>query len=114
MTMTPSSAWPTMPAAPTKSSGSFFWVKHTFNQGEAPAFWESMATIDMLAAQAASFGVTTVWVPGSMGQFDELTVPERKQLLEAWVPAAKKHGLYLIAHVGSSVAQEGAAHPVGA
>ena len=54
MGVTPSSAWPTMPAAPTKSSGSFFWVKHTFNQGEAPAFWESMATIDMEAFAAAN------------------------------------------------------------
>lgn len=58
--------------------------------------------VDALAAQAASFGVTTVWVPGSMGQFDALTVVERKALLEAWAPAAKKHGLYLIAHVGST------------
>ena len=56
----------------------------------------SAANIDRLAAQAAAFGVTTVWVPGSMGQFDALTIDERKALVEAWAPAAKKHGLYLV------------------
>ena len=56
----------------------------------------SAANIDRLAAQAAAFGVTTVWVPGSMGQFDTLTIDERKALVEAWAPAAKKHGLYLV------------------
>jgi len=58
--------------------------------------------IDMLAAQAAGFGVTTVWVPGSMAQFDTMTLQERKRILELWVPTAKKHSLYLIAHVGST------------
>jgi len=73
----------------------------------------SAANIDRLAAQAAAFGVTTVWVPGSMGQFDALTIDERKALVEAWAPAAKKHGLYLIAHVGTGSigeAQELAKH----
>ena len=59
----------------------------------------SAAAVDALAAQAASFGVTTVFVPGSMGQFDTLTVDERKALVAAWAPAAKRHGLFLIAHV---------------
>lgn len=58
--------------------------------------------VNSLAAQAKAFGVTTVWVPGSMGQFDTLSIAERKQLLEAWVPAAKANGLYLIAHIGTS------------
>jgi len=71
------------------------------------------ANVEALAAQAASFGATTLWVPGSMGQFDTMTVDERKALVEAWVPAAKRHGLYLIAHVGSGslgVAAELALH----
>ena len=62
----------------------------------------TVESIEALAAQAAAFGVTTVWVPGSMGQFDTMTLDERKALIQAWVPAAKKHGLYLIAHVGST------------
>ena len=66
----------------------------------------SSANVEALAAQAAAFGVTTVWVPGSMGQFDAMSMSERKALLEAWVPAAKKHNLYLIAHVGSGVLEE--------
>jgi dihydrodipicolinate synthase/N-acetylneuraminate lyase len=73
----------------------------------------SAENIDMLAAQASAFGVNTVWVPGSMGQFDTLTMDERKTLVELWAPAAKKHGLYLVAHVGSGsvgVAQELAQH----
>ena len=64
--------------------------------------------IDRLAAQAAAFGVTTVWVPGTMGQFDALSISERKTLIAAWVPAAKAHGLYLIAHVGTSSTVESA------
>jgi N-acetylneuraminate lyase len=45
-----------------------------------------------------------VWVPGSMGQFPELNLAERKALLEAWVNATQTQGLpiYLIAHVGSN------------
>ena len=66
------------------------------------------AAIDAIAAQAAAFGVTTVWVPGTMGQFDTLSIGERKTLIQAWVPAAKKHGLYLIAHVGTSSAVQSA------
>lgn len=60
------------------------------------------AGIEALAKQAASFGVNTVWVPGGMGQFETLSVSERKQLLELWAPAAKKHNIYLIAHVGTN------------
>ena len=63
----------------------------------------SAAAVDALAAQAAAFGVNVVWVPGSMGQFDTLSVAERKELLSAWIPAAKKHGLFSVAHVGSPV-----------
>jgi hypothetical protein len=54
MGMTPASAWPTMPAPGAKSAGSFFWVKHTFNEGTAEGFWENMATIDMDEFAAAN------------------------------------------------------------
>jgi len=42
-----SSAWPTAPAAPAASSGSFFWVQHTFNQGMSGPFWEGIADVDL-------------------------------------------------------------------
>ena len=69
--------------------------------------------IDALAAQAAQFGVTVVWIPGSMGQFEVLTMAERKELLTEWVRAGHANGLYVIAHVGTTVladAQALAAH----
>lgn len=69
--------------------------------------------IEALARQAASFGVNTVWVPGGLGQFETLTVAERKHLLELWAPAAKKYNIYVIAHVGTNSigeAKELAAH----
>ncbi len=71
--------------------------------GTARPLNASAAAVDALAAQAAASGVNLVWVPGSMGQFDTLSVAERKELLAAWIPAAKKHGLYSVAHVGSPV-----------
>ena len=63
----------------------------------------SLGTVDLLAKQAASFGVNTVWVPGSLGQFETLSMAERKSLFDAWIPAAKRHGIFLIAHVGTTV-----------
>ena len=45
-----SSAWPTAPAAPAASSGSFFWVQHTFNQGMSGPFWEGIADGNRLGA----------------------------------------------------------------
>jgi N-acetylneuraminate lyase len=39
----------------------------------------------------------------AVAQFDTLSVSERKTLLEAWVSAAKPLGLYIIAHVGTTV-----------
>ena len=41
-----------------------------------------------------------------MGQFDTLTIAERKSLVEAWSAACKAEGLYFIAHVGTTVVGE--------
>lgn len=46
-------------------------------------------------------GVTSVWVPGGMGQWAQLTLEERKQLGELWVTEGKKQGLLVIVHVGA-------------
>lgn len=40
------------------------------------------------------------------GQFDAMTVTERKVLAEAWVAAAKPHALYVIVNVGTTVQSE--------
>ena len=53
-----------------------------------------------------SLPVNTVWAPGGMGQFDTLTIAERKSLVEAWSAACKAEGLYFIAHVGTTVVGE--------
>eukprot|EP00041_Stephanoeca_diplocostata_P011892 m.197316 g.197316 ORF g.197316 m.197316 type:complete len:140 (-) comp18713_c0_seq4:1469-1888(-) len=57
--------------------------------------------IPALAKRAAASGVTVVWVAGSMGQFDSMTVSERKTLNAAWVTACKfvdasSHGDYCL------------------
>jgi N-acetylneuraminate lyase len=38
-----------------------------------------------------------------MGQFDTMSVSDKKTLLTAWIAAGKKHGIFTIAHVGSPV-----------
>jgi hypothetical protein len=52
--MLPASAWPEMPAASVPSTGSFFWVDHTFKKGAAEGFWQAMADLDMAAFQEAN------------------------------------------------------------
>ena len=59
-----------------------------------------------LAKNAKRLGVNLVWVPGSMGQFQALSVDERKLLLEYWVKAGKDLDIYVIAHVGSNCIQK--------
>lgn len=59
-----------------------------------------------LASNAKKLGVNLVWVPGSMGQFQALTVDERKLLLKLWVKAGKDLGIYVVAHVGSNCVQK--------
>ena len=65
-----------------------------------------VSVVPSLAKQAAAFGVNTVWAPGGMGQFDTLTIAERKALVEAWSAACKTEGIYFIAHVGTTVVGE--------
>merc|ERR1719473_2283021 len=48
------SAWPAMPKAPVASTGSFFYVQHTFNKGKAAEFWDGMADVDLEAFAAAN------------------------------------------------------------
>jgi N-acetylneuraminate lyase len=62
--------------------------------------------VPQLAASAAESGANTVWVGGGMAQFYALTISERKALFKAWMPAAKAHNLYTIAHVGTTVQAE--------
>ena len=57
--------------------------------------------VSRLAKQARAFGVTTIFVGGSMGEFDAMTFAERKALTTAWVKAAKPLGLYVISHCGT-------------
>ena len=49
-----------------------------------------------LAKNAKRLGVNLVWVPGSMGQFQALSVDERKLLLEYWVKAGKDLDIYVL------------------
>jgi N-acetylneuraminate lyase len=62
--------------------------------------------IEKLAQQASVHGVTTIFVPGSMGQFETMTMNERKILMSQWVEYGHKYGLYVILHVGTSVQQD--------
>lgn len=71
-----------------------------------PTYALNVNVIWKYAANIAASGVNVVWIAGGMGQFDTLTVNERRQLAEAWVPAAKANGLYLIVHVGTTVQQD--------
>ena len=41
-----------------------------------------------------------------MGEFDALTIEERKALAAAWTAAARPHGLYVIVNVGTTVLAE--------
>ncbi len=60
--------------------------------------------IGRLADQAQRMSVNTIFVGGSMGQFDTLTTAERKTLMTAWVAAAKPlRSLYVICQVGDTV-----------
>ena len=58
-------------------------------------------------------GITAVWVMGMRGQFDAMTVAQRKEVAGAWVSAGKATGLFTIIQCGSSSvgeAQEVAAY----
>ena len=53
-------------------------------------------------------GITAVWVMGMRGQFDTLTVAERKKVAAAWVAAGKATGLFTIIQCGSTSTEEAA------
>lgn len=58
--LTPPSAWPTLPKTPAKSTGSFFWVHHSFvDQNAHKSFWEfaDQANWADLAAKNRANGV---------------------------------------------------------
>jgi len=58
--------------------------------------------IENLAQHNARWGVNTVWVSGSMGSFDAMTVAERKLQAEEWAKQGHKYGLYIVVQVGST------------
>ena len=69
--------------------------------------------VPRLAAQAKKMGVNTIFVGGSMGEFDTMSVSERKDLIDAWLAAAQDQSLYTIVNVGTTVlsdARDLAAH----
>ena len=77
-----------------------------FKRDDARSLNATASNIDKLAAQAHAHGVTTIFVPGSMSQFETMTIAERKVLMSNWVTSGHKHNLYVILHVGSSVQAE--------
>lgn len=59
---------------------------------------------DRVAVQAgwlAAAGVDGVFVGGTTGESLSLSTAERMELVAAWVPSARQHGLELYVHVGS-------------
>jgi N-acetylneuraminate lyase len=74
-----------------------------FRRDDAKSLNATAANIDKLAANAASKGVTTIFVPGSMSQFETMSLTERKVLMTNWVSSGHKHNLFVILHVGTTV-----------
>lgn len=66
----------------------------------------NLSVIPALAADAAASGVNVVWAAGGMGQFDTLSVAERKALAAAWVTATRALDIFVIVHVGTTVQAE--------
>ena len=63
----------------------------------------NLSVVPALAADAAAGGCNVVWCSGGMGQFDTLTLAERKAVAEAWMSAAASLDLFVIVHVGTTV-----------
>lgn len=64
---------------------------------------------EVVPAQAAFLsgnGIGTVFITGSTGESHSLTSTERMTLFEAWADAGPKHGLRVIAHVGSNCIED--------
>lgn len=58
--------------------------------------------VEPLAAHLAASGVAGAFIAGTTGEGLSMSVEERKLLCEAWAPAARKHGLRLVVHVGAA------------
>lgn len=66
----------------------------------------NLSVIPKYVDQMAASGMTGVFVCGTTGESLSLTVNERKDVLEAWVKAAKGR-FKVIAHVGTNAIHEG-------
>jgi N-acetylneuraminate lyase len=66
----------------------------------------NVSVVPLLAAQAAAKGVNTVFICGSMAEFDTMTVEERKELAGAWLEHGHAQGMYVIINVGTTVTSE--------
>jgi len=62
----------------------------------------NISAIPALARDAAASGVNFVFVVCGMGQFDTLTLAERKAVASAWLAAGRPLGLYICVHVGAT------------
>jgi N-acetylneuraminate lyase len=62
----------------------------------------NISAVPALARDAAASGVNFVFVVGGMGQFDTLTLAERKAVAAAWLAAGRPLGLYICVHVGAT------------
>jgi N-acetylneuraminate lyase len=58
--------------------------------------------VPVQAAFLAANGIQTVFITGSTGECHSLTCAERLSLYDAWAAAGPRHGLRVIAHVGSN------------
>eukprot|EP01084_Bolivina_argentea_P054281 99566_1 len=65
----------------------------------------NLDAIPALAKLAHNFGANLVWVGGTTGQFDTLTVHERKLILSAWINTtiSNKYDFYIVLNVGTTV-----------
>jgi len=60
---------------------------------------------EVIATQAAFLArqsIATVFITGTTGECHSLTCDERLSFYDAWAPAARAHGLSVIAHVGGN------------
>lgn len=74
-----------------------FWVNGSYGV--------NTSAVALQAAHARSVHVNTIWVSGSMAQYDALTMDERKDLATAWVAeqADPSNPFFTIIHVGTTV-----------
>lgn len=71
--------------------------------GPLPEQAVNVTAVPTLAKRAKAQGVNTIFVSGSMSEFDTMTVAERKSLIQAWLSAAQEHHMYTIVNVGTTV-----------